>query len=42
MAVTLRDVAEATGVSMSTVSRVISDSPRISKETKNESAQSDE
>ena len=34
MAVTLRDVAEATGVSMSTVSRVISDSPRISKETK--------
>lgn len=34
MAVTLRDVAEATGVSMSTVSRVISDSPRISMETK--------
>lgn len=34
MAVTIRDVANATGVSPSTVSRVISDSPRISAETK--------
>lgn len=34
MAVTLRDVAEATGVSISTVSRVLSDSPRISEKTK--------
>lgn len=34
MAVTLRDVAKATGVSPSTVSRVISDSPRIADDTK--------
>lgn len=34
MAVTIRDVADATNVSPSTVSRVISDSPRISQKTK--------
>lgn len=34
MAVTIRDVAEATNVSPSTVSRVISDNPRISQKTK--------
>jgi DNA-binding LacI/PurR family transcriptional regulator len=34
MSVTLNDVARAAGVSASTVSRVLSDSPRISAETK--------
>lgn len=34
MAVTIRDVADATNVSPSTVSRVISDNPRISQKTK--------
>lgn len=34
MGVTINDVAKAAGVSASTVSRVLSDSPRISKKTK--------
>ncbi|WP_139903140.1 LacI family DNA-binding transcriptional regulator [Clostridium thermarum] len=34
MATTIRDIAKLAGVSISTVSRVISDSPRISDETK--------
>ncbi|ASK62662.1 LacI family transcriptional regulator [Virgibacillus phasianinus] len=34
MSVTIKDVAKATGVSPSTVSRVIADNPRISPETK--------
>ena len=34
MAVTIKDVAKVAGVSASTVSRVISDSPQISDATK--------
>lgn len=36
---TLAEVAEAAGVSRSTASRALNDSPRISEETKNASAQ---